>query len=53
MSIGFLIFIRFVRYATKSALFRAVSELNRWELNGMNLVVDISQDTAKKIKRGK
>ncbi|KAH3730669.1 dentin sialophosphoprotein-like [Dreissena polymorpha] len=42
----------FVRFSDPSAVYRAVSELNRWELNGTNLVVEVSKDTKEKLANG-
>jgi len=42
-----------VRFSTAEAMLRAVSELNRWELHGIPLTVDVSKDTAKRLAKGK
>ena len=43
---------RFVRFAESTSAKTAVCELNGWVLNGAKINVELSKDTAEKIKQG-
>jgi hypothetical protein len=41
-----------VRFLTADGALKAVVELNKWQLHGSRIIVDIARDTAERIKQG-
>ena len=41
-----------MRFLTADGALKAVAELNKWQLHGSRIIVDIARDTAERIKQG-
>jgi hypothetical protein len=41
-----------VRFLTADGALKAVAELNKWQLHGSRIIVDIVRDTGERIKQG-
>lgn len=41
----------FVRFSTADGALKAVAELNKWQLHGSRIIVDIARDTAERLKQ--